>query len=250
MFRRIPRFQILCFIASIFLLMFFYGYSRGVKGGLGKGLDLTMTVKLQERIDKSSRLRLAESVGNIMEGSTFFASPEVSTVVVIILGLSALVDLKKKKIRWGALLIYLAFFLLVLGEIYGKSVVHHPSPPFYMIKNPTTVFPKNYINEQFSYPSGHTARAIFMSLVFLAVFSIPFGFARGEQYSVFKNKTRWFILALLCVAYMMLVAVSRIYLGHHWFSDVLGGLLLGSGFGLLALAFILPDPYNTKYMNS
>lgn len=242
MFERISRLLIISFTVSIFLLVLFYGYSRGVKSGLGKGLDFTVTVKLQERIDKSSRLRLAEVVGNIMEGSTFFASPEVSTVVVIVLGLISLVDVKKKRLRYGSLVIFLAFFLLVLGEMYGKSVVHHPSPPFYMIKNPTTVFPKNYINEQFSYPSGHTARAVFISMIIFAVFSI--------QYSVFKNKTQWIIFITVCSLYVMLVAVSRIYLGHHWLSDILGGLLLGSGFALLALAFMRFDPYNSKYMNS
>ncbi|MEK7070190.1 MAG: phosphatase PAP2 family protein [Patescibacteria group bacterium] len=229
-------------VLSVVFFSGFYGFSKFINQRGLKDIDLMMTVKLQERIDKSSRLRLAELVGNIMEGSTFFASPEVSTVVVIALGLFALVDFKKKKVRWGALLIFLAFFLLVLGEIYGKSVVHHPSPPFYMIKNPTTVFPKNYINEQFSYPSGHAARAVFISMIIFAVFNI--------HYPLFKKKTRWIPLSLLCAAYVFLVVVSRIYLGHHWFSDVFGGVLLGSGFGLLALAFMRRDPYNTKYMNS
>ncbi|MEK7592025.1 MAG: phosphatase PAP2 family protein [Patescibacteria group bacterium] len=249
-FGKISRIQIICFIISIAFLGLFYGYSRAVRNEFGKALDFSVTVKIQERIDKSSKLRAAELIGNIMEGSTFLASPEVSTVVVIVLGLISLVDVKKKRLRYGSLLIFLAFFLLVLGEMYGKSVVHHPSPPFYMIKNPTSVFPKNYINEQFSYPSGHAARAIFIGIVLLGVYWYK-QCKNGAILTIKSLMTPKTLLVVCLVAlYVMLVAVSRIYIGHHWFSDIFGGVLLGSGFGLLALAFILPDPYNTKYMNS
>ena len=117
-------------------------------------------------------------------------------------------------------------------------------------KNPTSVFPKNYINEQFSYPSGHAARAIFIGIVLLGVYWYK-QCKNGAILTIKSLMTPKTLLVVCLVAlYVMLVAVSRIYIGHHWFSDIFGGVLLGSGFGLLALAFILPDPYNTKYMNS
>jgi len=109
----------------------------------------------------------------------------------------------------------------VLGEVYGKNVVHHPAPPFFMIKNPTTIFPSNYINEQYSYPSGHTARAIFLSIVAFAL--------------VKRKRIRYAIGLGIFVA---IVAVGRIYLGHHWLSDIIGGGLLGGSMGIILLSFV------------
>lgn len=218
----------LCLIISLLSLFAFYLYSSQVRKGFMKGFDFAVTVKIQERIDKSSKLRLSAIVGDVMEGSTFFASPEFSLVVVGLLTIIAIYDWKQKKIRWASVGIPFFFGLLVLSEIYGKNVVHHPSPPFFMIKNPTTIFPKYYINESFSYPSGHVARAVFMSLT-LYFLLVP-------QYMVFTEIKRKLLAIVPLTAYVALVSISRIYLGHHWLSDVIGGGLLGLGFGLLTLA--------------
>jgi undecaprenyl-diphosphatase len=177
-----------------------------------KAIDFAATVKIQDRIDKSAHLRLAALVDNTMEGATFFAAPEFTAIVVLIL---TVVAYRRKK--WRALLIPAAFILIVLIEVYGKTVIHHPSPPFSMIKHTTSVFPANYINEQFSYPSGHAARAVFIAIIAWFLF----------------GKKKW--IALVLGLYVLLVSVSRIYLGHHWLSDVAGGVLLGSGLGLLTL---------------
>ena len=212
-------------VAGLVLLLVFYGFSRWVKRGGLKQADFNTTVKIQERIDRSTRLRLADFVGNVMEGSTFFASPAFTSGVIIVLTLLAAVDVRKKKIRLRTLAIPLFFGLLVLGEIYGKSVVHHPSPPFFMIKNPTSFFPKDYINEQYSYPSGHTARALFLGITAL---SLAFACFAAK-----KHRTRYLSLLALCMAiYIGIVAIARIYLGHHWLSDIIGGGLLGGGLGL------------------
>jgi len=48
----------------------------------------------------------------------------------------------------------------------------------------------------------------------------------------------------LCVAVLLLTGFSRVYLGDHWFSDVLGGYLLGSIWLVLEILFwkYLADP--------
>ena len=95
-----------------------------------------------------------------------------------------------------------------------------------MIKHPTSFFPANYVNEQYSYPSGHAARAVFLAILL--------GFT--------MKKRVWIMVSL--ILFVILISLSRIYLGHHWLSDVIGGLILGSGSGLLTISILLS--YNRK----
>ncbi len=177
-----------------------------------RSFDFAATVKVQDRIDKSAHLRLAALVDNTMEGATFFAEPVFTSIVVVVLTIIAF-----RKRRWRAGVIPIAFVLILLAELLGKSMIHHPSPPFSMVKHPTTIFPASYINEQFSYPSGHAARAVFIAVVAWFLF----------------HKKRW--LGILLAAYVILVAVGKMYLGQHWFSDVAGGSLLGCSFALFVV---------------
>ncbi len=212
---RLPK-KFRLFLPIIFLLAFLL-LSKYEDRQVIRSIDFAATVKIQDRIDKSAHLRLASFVDNVMEGSSFFAGPVFTSVVVFIL-----TGLAFRKKHWHALIISAAFVLIVLVELYGKSIIHHPSPPFSMIKHTTSIFPANYINEQFSYPSGHTARAVFIAIISWMLF----------------HRKKWLGAGL--AFYILLVAVSRIYLGHHWLSDVIGGALLGSGLGLLTMATISP----------
>lgn len=205
---------------GIVLLGMFYFFSREVKRGFLKQADFDTTVRVQEHVPAR--------FDTWWDSLVLPVTPTPSVVVVGVLTLVALVDRKKKKIRFRALAIPLLFGLLILGETYGKSVVNHPSPPFFMIKNPTTIFPQFYVNEQFSYPSGHTARAIFFGLVILSICANYWEFST-------KYLKHWAIALCVVVGYAALVATGMIYLGHHWLSDVIGGGLLGGALGLFVL---------------
>lgn len=217
--------HIKCIIIGCLFLLAFTSYSQFVKRGGGKSVDFSFTVKLQERIDKSSRLRLARLVGEVMEGSTFLASPLITTVAILII--TILAGLKRKKYRFMVLLIPLLFGLMTLGEIYGKSVVHHPAPPFFMLKNPTTIFPKYQVIENYSYPSGHAARSAF--------FALTAWFLTAKYYLNNTISKRKLLIGIVLGLYVSLVALSKVYLGHHWLSDIAGGWLLAAAFGSFAL---------------
>jgi membrane-associated phospholipid phosphatase len=86
-----------------------------------------------------------------------------------------------------------------------------------------------------SFPSGHvTSYIVFYGLLFYFVYVRA---RRGWPRTV---------LLLVFATIVGLVGPSRIYLGHHWVSDVLGGYALGAAYLLLLLEihrwFVLPSP--------
>lgn len=217
------RIQILTL--SFLFLIFFVALSKYEDRIFLRNLDFAVTTKIQDKIDNMSQLRLQRVVDNTMAGATFFASPEFTSVVILVLTGWLLYDWKQRKFRFRAFVIPIAFVAIVIIELYAKSIVHHPSPSFSMIKHTTSVFPANYVNEQYSYPSGHAARAVFLAIVSYFVVRSTY---------VIKQK-KLLVLAPVLFGYVILVGVSRIYLGHHWFSDVQGGLLLGLAAGTSVL---------------
>lgn len=69
----------------------------------------------------------------------------------------------------------------------------------------------------YSYPSGHVVGYVTF-----------YGFVLFLTFVLFKRS--WWRTAMLVVPALLvgLVGISRIYLGHHWVSDVVGGYALGS----------------------
>jgi membrane-associated phospholipid phosphatase len=73
-----------------------------------------------------------------------------------------------------------------------------------------------------AYPSGHAANAATVA-VLLAVL-VP----------------RWWV-AIAGAVYVVLIALSRTYLGAHWLSDTVGGALFGASLALAAWAMFAPQ---------
>ena len=105
----------------------------------------------------------------------------------------------------------LAIAVVVIVETGLKIVVAQPLPP-HDVQRDLDFFRGVAPSFAHSFPSGHVARDTFLLL-------IVHGWPRVAV-----------ALALI------LVAVSRVYTGQHWPSDVLGGLLLGAVVAGLARA--------------
>jgi undecaprenyl-diphosphatase len=77
----------------------------------------------------------------------------------------------------------------------------------------------------FSFPSGHSAFAgVFFGMLAILL-------ARGSP-----DRPPWFrvVGVLACLVLAVLVAASRVWLGVHYPTDVIGGLLLGAGWAIAA----------------
>jgi membrane-associated phospholipid phosphatase len=85
--------------------------------------------------------------------------------------------------------------------------------PFPLDQNATGIIQS--INE-YSYPSGH--------VLFFVVF---FGFFAYLAWRYFHGRVRVAVIAICC-ALIVLIGPSRIFLGEHWASDVVGSYIIGS----------------------
>lgn len=108
--------------------------------------------------------------------------------------------------RWWTAIHALALGVIAGGAVFViKHIIHSPRP-WGIFQNP----------ESYSMPSGHTtlATTVYMGLAFLIA-------------SSFNPKRRWPIY-LCAVLIAFAVGLSRIYLGAHWFTDVLASWLLSA----------------------
>lgn len=113
-------------------------------------------------------------------------------------------------LHWEAVTAGLAAILSGVTNELVKGIIQRPRPT----GNLVDVFA---VLESYSFPSGH--------VMFYVSF---FGFLWFLVYTLLKpSLIRSLILSFVSIL-ILLVGVSRIYLGQHWASDVLGAYLLGS----------------------
>lgn len=180
-------------------------------------------------------LALAEDVFNkeIMNGdiigykliSTFLISDFVTPIAKFITNFGGAIFLsiatvmlflliKNKKI--GLSIISNIVIITVLNQLL-KRILQRPRPTEFRIVEETG----------YSFPSGH-------SMVSMAFY----GYLIYLIYRYIKNKyVKWTLITILSIL-ICLIGISRIYLGVHYTSDVLGGFLLSISYLVIYISSI------------
>lgn len=187
--RKLPHLSLILFVLFLFTT---YLVSRFYTFGI----DLKITNELQE--DRSGLLTYLMSA--VSSFGNWYAIP------IIILGI--FIILTKSGMLLDAIYLATSSAVGVLISSIIKIIVGRPRPALDLVQY---VY-KDQIDN--SFPSGH-----------VTLYTILFGYLVYLSYTRAKHLPDSFkvIMYLLIIS----VGVSRIYLGAHWFSDVLGGYLLG-----------------------
>jgi undecaprenyl-diphosphatase len=151
---------------------------------------------------------------------SYLGSIEVTLVIAVLIGIALFRGLRLLAV------LPVAFVLLGSGlEILGKDLIHSVGPSRLLQRFPHILPSFSHNVGHYSYPSGHVLRA-----------TITYGLVLylAERWELFgRDSSR---LSPVLALVILFVGYGVIYLGWHWFSDALGGLLLGLTllFGLIA----------------
>lgn len=102
-----------------------------------------------------------------------------------------------------------------LVELAVKHIVGRPRPPTALLTG----------KSGFGFPSGHTSG--FTALA-TAIIAVVFVLTSGRR--------RALVTAVVCAVLAMAVGVSRVVVGAHWATDVIGGFILGTATGVAAVS--------------
>jgi membrane-associated phospholipid phosphatase len=192
---------------SLLAFALYLALARRVRRQPESSLDLAVTLRLQ-RLDHPL-------LGRLM---SFVSWPGFHPQSLILPGV-VVGSCWAARRRLESLLLFLAW-MASLGSFLTKLVIRRPRP-----RHPLVRVTLARLRDT-SYPSGHTLH-----------YTAFWGMAAYLAASAASWRPLRRLIASAAAALIALVGPSRIYLGHHWLTDVLGSYLLGSAWlvGLISL---------------
>jgi undecaprenyl-diphosphatase len=154
---------------------------------------------------------ITDDMTRVMKFFTFLGSELTIALLAVLLPLLVLV-LKKRKYYGMALA---PMINIAMGALFSQILK-------YLFQRPRPDILRLIEISGYSFPSGHSMN----SLIF-------YGFI---AYLLMKNGRHWSrcVFAGAVGLMVLLIGISRIYLGVHYASDVLGGFMIGLGWLILA----------------
>jgi undecaprenyl-diphosphatase len=142
-----------------------------------------------------------------------YAAPAIALVSLVVIFLATV------GLRWEALAAVFAAFSTGAVNYLIKIAIRRPRPTDDLVDVFQTL-------NTYSFPSGHT--------MFYTAF---FGFLLFLAFTLLNRSMKRLLLLIILTALILLVGLSRLYVGEHWASDVVGGYLLGSLMLILSIQF-------------
>lgn len=123
-------------------------------------------------------------------------------------------------------------FLITIGLNYLlKIIVHRPRP---YVSNPDIINKLTTLG--YSFPSGHMVSVTFIILTVILLFYIQNKQNKFKLWQKTWFKTLFFVFASILI---LLTAIARMYLGQHYLSDIIGGIMLSFAMFFISLLVYL-----------
>lgn len=184
-------------VVNVSSLAFFLALILGLQSPFVLALDAATNTVLQA-------LAIAPATAFFLT-MTSLLQPVVATVLSALVLLALIL---RRESRSATLFLIAIFGALVLDTTM-KYLVARPRPPDPLWMTPSMLQGLG----SYGFPSGHAL----ISVVFFGALFLTF-----RRFVPWKRALAW-----LCTAFPLLIGFSRLYIGVHWLSDVLGGFALG-----------------------
>ncbi|MDD7761502.1 MAG: phosphatase PAP2 family protein [Firmicutes bacterium] len=175
-------------------IILFIVVSLAVFFSLTEGVDHYVSEHfLLNNLDDVNKVDIVETFSNLFSTS--------GTIIIVAIASAILLFLNKRK---EALVLILTMIITALINLLIKEIYLRPRPFYRLVEE-----------IGYSYPSGHSnAVSSFISMIYFMV---------KNNYTKRASRITLFLGSLLAFS----IALSRILLGVHYFSDIVGGLLSG-----------------------
>lgn len=147
---------------------------------------------------------ISDGTTRFMKFITFWGSGLALTVLTVMLLLAALLFRKKRTLPYA---------LLIAVNIIMGALLNYILKQLFRRRRPDVL--KLVEIGGYSFPSGHSMSSV-----------IFYGFIVFLCLKYVKHRSKYLVAAVLGLLVLM-IGISRVYLGVHYASDVLGGFIIG-----------------------